>query len=56
MQIGEKAIMTEFDTEPTFRVYLQVLRHRKGWVGSITALGLVGSAPAASASEVALST
>jgi hypothetical protein len=25
--------MTEFGTEPTFRAYPQVLRHRKWWVG-----------------------
>jgi capsular exopolysaccharide synthesis family protein len=32
--------MTEFGSEPTFRAYLQILRHRKWWVGSITVLGL----------------
>lgn len=31
--------MAEFGPEPTFRTYLQILRHRKSWVGSITALG-----------------
>ena len=33
-------MMTEFGTEPTFRAYLQILRHRKWWVGSLTVLGL----------------
>ena len=32
--------MTESGTEPTFRAYLQILRQRKWWVGSITVLGL----------------
>ena len=32
--------MTESDTEPTFRAYLQTLRQRKWWVGSIAVLGL----------------
>ena len=32
--------MTEFGSEPTFRAYLQILRQRKWWVGSITVLGL----------------
>jgi len=32
--------MTQFGTEPSFRAYLQILRHRKWWVASITALGL----------------
>jgi uncharacterized protein involved in exopolysaccharide biosynthesis len=31
--------MTEFGPEPTFRTYLQILRHRKRRIGSITALG-----------------
>ena len=35
--------MTEFGTEPTFRAYLQILRHRKWWAGSITVLGLAAS-------------
>jgi polysaccharide biosynthesis transport protein len=35
--------MTEFGTEPTFRAYLQILRHRKWWVGSIAVLGLAAS-------------
>ncbi len=35
--------MAEFGPEPTFRTYLQVLRHRKGWVDSITALGRAAS-------------
>ena len=35
--------MTEFGTEPTFRAYLQILRHRKWWVVSITVLGLAAS-------------
>ena len=35
--------MTEFGTEPSFRAYLQILRHRKWWVGSITVLGLAPS-------------
>ncbi len=43
MQIGEKAIMTEFGTEPTFRAYLQILRQRKWWAGSMTVLGLAVS-------------
>jgi capsular exopolysaccharide synthesis family protein len=33
--------MTESGTEPTFRAYLQTLRQRKWWVGSIAVLGLV---------------
>jgi hypothetical protein len=32
--------MTEFGPEPTFRTYLQILRHRKWRDGSITAFGL----------------
>ena len=36
-------MMTEFGTEPTFRAYLQILRHRKWWVGSLTVLGLAAS-------------
>ncbi len=35
--------MTEFGTEPTFRAYLQILRHRKWWAGSITVFGLAAS-------------
>jgi len=35
--------MTEFGTEPTFRAYLQILRRRKWWVGSIAVLGLAAS-------------
>jgi capsular exopolysaccharide synthesis family protein len=35
--------MTEFGTESSFRTYLQILRQRKWWVGSITVLGLVAS-------------
>ena len=35
--------MTESGTEPTFRAYLQILRQRKWWVGSITVLGLAVS-------------
>ena len=35
--------MTQFGTEPSFRAYLQILRHRKWWVGSITVLGLAAS-------------
>jgi capsular exopolysaccharide synthesis family protein len=35
--------MTEFGTEPSFRTYLQILRQRKWWVGSITVLGLAAS-------------
>ena len=35
--------MTEFGTEPTFRTYLQILRRRKWWVGSIAVLGLAAS-------------
>jgi capsular exopolysaccharide synthesis family protein len=34
---------TEFGTEPTFRAYLQILRHRKWWVFSIVVLGLAAS-------------
>ena len=33
--------MTESGTEPTFRAYLQTLRQRKWWVGSIAVLVLV---------------
>src|SRR5260370_19470142 len=40
LQIREKVTMTDFGTEPTFRAYLQILRQRKWWVGSITVLGL----------------
>jgi capsular exopolysaccharide synthesis family protein len=35
--------MTEFGTEPSFRTYLQIIRQRKWWVGSITVLGLAAS-------------
>jgi succinoglycan biosynthesis transport protein ExoP len=35
--------MAEFGTEPSFRAYLQILRHRKWWVGSIAVLGLAAS-------------
>jgi polysaccharide biosynthesis transport protein len=35
--------MSQFGTEPSFRTYLQILRHRKWWVGSITLLGLAAS-------------
>lgn len=35
--------MTEFGTVPSFRAYLQILRHRKWWVGLIAALGLAAS-------------
>jgi succinoglycan biosynthesis transport protein ExoP len=35
--------MTESGTEPTFRSYLQILLHRKWWVGSIAVLGLATS-------------
>ncbi len=35
--------MTEFGTEPSFRAYLQILRRRKWWVGSLAVLGLVVS-------------
>ena len=35
--------MTQFGTEPSFRTYLQILRHRRWWVGSITVLGIVVS-------------
>jgi capsular exopolysaccharide synthesis family protein len=35
--------MTQFGTEPSFRTYLQILRHRRWWVGSITVLGLAVS-------------
>jgi len=35
--------MTEFGTEPSFRTYLQILRQRKWWVGSIAMLGLAAS-------------
>src|SRR5216684_6451834 len=38
-----EVMMTEFGSEPTFRAYLQILRHRKWWVGSITVLGLAAS-------------
>jgi capsular exopolysaccharide synthesis family protein len=40
LQIREKVTMTESGTEPTFRAYLQILRQRKWWVGSIAMLGL----------------
>ena len=43
LHIREKVKMTEFGTEPTFRAYLQILRRRKWWVGSITVLGLAAS-------------
>src|SRR5260370_5456851 len=42
-RIREKVMMTEFGKEPSFRAYLQILRHRKWWVGSITLLGLAVS-------------
>ena len=35
--------MTEFGPEPTFRMYLPILHHRKWWVGSITAPGRAAS-------------
>jgi capsular exopolysaccharide synthesis family protein len=35
--------MSHFGTEPSFRAYLQSLRHRKWWVVSITVLGLAAS-------------
>ncbi len=35
--------MTEFGSEPTFRAYLQILRQRKWWAGSMTVLGLAAS-------------
>jgi capsular exopolysaccharide synthesis family protein len=35
--------MTQFGTEPSFSAYLQILRHRKWWVGSIAVLGLAAS-------------
>ena len=35
--------MTQFGTEPSFRAYLQILRHRKWWVGSLAVLGLTVS-------------
>jgi capsular exopolysaccharide synthesis family protein len=35
--------MTQFDTEPAFRAYLQILWYRKWWFGSITVLGLAAS-------------
>jgi capsular exopolysaccharide synthesis family protein len=35
--------MTELGTEPSFRAYLQILRHRKWWVASITVFGLAVS-------------
>jgi len=35
--------MTEFGTEPTFRAYLQILRQRRWWVGSMAVLGLAAS-------------
>jgi polysaccharide biosynthesis transport protein len=35
--------MTELGTEPSFRTYLQILRRRKWWVGSIAVLGLAAS-------------
>src|SRR5260370_3698150 len=40
LQIREKVTMTDFGSEPTFRAYLQILRQRKWWVGSLTVLGL----------------
>ena len=43
MPIGEKVKMTEFGTEPTFRAYLQILRHRKWWVGLFAVLCLGAS-------------
>jgi polysaccharide biosynthesis transport protein len=43
LAIREKAIMTEFGTEPSFRAYLQILRRRKWWVGFAAALGLAAS-------------
>jgi polysaccharide biosynthesis transport protein len=36
-------MMTQFGTEPSFRSYLQILRRRKWWVGSIIVFGLVVS-------------
>jgi polysaccharide biosynthesis transport protein len=35
--------MTGFGTEPSFRTYLQVLRHRKWWVSVAAALGLAAA-------------
>jgi capsular exopolysaccharide synthesis family protein len=35
--------MTQSGTEPSFRAYLQILRHRKWWVGSIAVFGLAVS-------------
>ena len=35
--------MSEFGTEPSFRIYLHVLRRRKWWVASIALLGLAVS-------------
>jgi capsular exopolysaccharide synthesis family protein len=35
--------MAEFGTESSFRTYLQILRQRKWWVGSIAMLGLAAS-------------
>src|ERR1035441_5630394 len=43
LPIREKVIMTEFGSEPSFRTYLQIMRQRKWWVGSITVLGLAVS-------------
>jgi succinoglycan biosynthesis transport protein ExoP len=43
LAVGEKAIMTQFGTEPTFHTYLQVLRQRRWWIVSITLLGLAAS-------------
>src|ERR1017187_347874 len=43
LQTREIVTMTESDTEPTFRAYLQILRQRKWWVGSIAVLGLAAS-------------
>src|ERR1017187_3822072 len=36
-------MMTQFGTEPSFRAYLQILRGRKWWIGSITVFGLAVS-------------
>jgi capsular exopolysaccharide synthesis family protein len=35
--------MTESGPEPSFRAYLQIVRRRKWWIGSITVLGLAAS-------------
>jgi len=35
--------MTDFGTEPSFRAYLQILRHRKWWVVLAATLGLAAS-------------